>query len=321
MFTNNLFSRDFCLGYLFVLYILFPTLLAPNSRNAPLITNEWFGQEKKRLLAIHQNILSLHKPAHWLITKEPQTPEEFQYDISITEMLTRRIKGCAANSQQHPLSQSLKEVISQQGFVVGYLAPPGAVRITMRSLPEPQIVLNKHLFLFYGAHARAIPLIAHTGIAFYSLPHHAPVLPAITFTDPWFCAILLHEFGHRIFRDKNTIAAPAPFLSDPWVWDEILMQRQEGEILNTLTHGAYYRTLQEIWAGYDHQYNIHTFISSLSEAHYMQLNALFPHSSQEEMGLRLGQFIVDITLGWVRTHQDTESMLINTWRLLFALTR
>ncbi len=79
-------------------------------------------------------------------------------------------------------------------------------------------------------------------------PHmNTVVAPAYEYPEKLLAAILYHELGHALLHNKNDSGGHLVADSEEKVLaEEVLMHQFSGDILNSLTGGAYYRKIDEI---------------------------------------------------------------------------
>ena len=234
-------------------------------------------------------------PASWRFTHEPQAPEDVVNERQLKQEVEGKVTQCL-NTFGVPGLIDLKKDFGQTFFVRFFAPSTGASRLVLTSQKEAESA-NKEAaegnieVVIYGQHAAQHPAIL--GPLFYREEWKALFVPSYQMTQPWFCATVLHEMFHARLH-KLRMERGAGQTSEEALREEVAAHEFERKVLSAYTSGKYSAVLAEIVTTKKTN-TIDGFLHALSFKDMQRVQALFPPSTQEEMGVRSAQTFLDLT--------------------------
>jgi hypothetical protein len=225
---------------------------------------------------------------------------------------------CLVAFREEPYVERLRALFDGH-FMTARLYPRGArSQDIYTESPIPKEDPHFVLLLLYGEDALRHPLRRGANFS-YNPRFRAIILPHFAMSFPWFCARLLHEFGHAdkhlVQKKKSALASPR---EDIWVEEEIEMHELEARVLNRWTFSAYFDVIDRILE--QRQFtSVSDLLKKISLADLAMLDTYFPLARRGESNVRLGSYRLILALRLVSQNGGDMQAKIVAYRTVASL--
>ena len=239
-------------------------------------------------------------PDRWLLTSEQAEGADFPFLINLTETMTARIRGILTKYEGILEVAQLKTAFSN-AYVSFYAGQSGGTsRRIAQGNPDLSFLRNPsqiEVVLYGRGHESAARIQNH--FAKYDPEWRALILRGIAFHKDWFDGIVGHELWHALLHRQDSVSALAPPLSDLWIGEELQAHELERKIIDRATTGQYVERLKQIVLNKKKKISLEALYDSISLEDLRSLDQIFGEPTQDEVHLRLAQYLFDMGDVWL----------------------